>query len=427
MRVLMVSANLVQVNMSVLPVGMACVAAALEHAGHSIRVVNLMQPGHVSRFLTPALKAFVPDIIGISVRNIDDQNMGAPQFLLSQIKPVIAECRSHSAAPIVLGGPGYSIFPQSALDYLEADFGIQGEGEWGAGELIRRIEEDAAFEGLNGLWTPDRGRMAPPFLNQQLDAYPMPDPLAHLDAPLDGGYQDLMVPFQTRRGCPMNCSYCSTPAIEGRKMRRHSPRIAVDNLRLFVESGFKRFFFVDNTFNFPRSYAMALCDGIIEAGLDISWQSSIYPARIDEALIEKMALAGCQAASVGFESANERVLSAMNKKYGKEDVRRLSEALYRHGIERMGFILLGGPCETRQSVLESIRFAESLELETVKLTAGIRIYPSTPLAETARQKAMIAQNDSLLRPTFYLESGLDEAWLQDTVADAVSRNPGWTS
>lgn len=426
MRVLMVSANTEQLNMPVLPLGMAFVSAAIEYKGHDLRVVNLMEPDDVHRLLVPAVEKFVPDIIGISVRNIDDQNMNEPRFLLPQVKQVVAECRSRSDSPVVLGGPGYSIFPESALAFLGADFGIQGEGEWAMQELLERMEKNAPLDGLNGLWVRDKGLMAPVLNSRQLDDYPMPEPGLHLKAPPEKNGRELMVPFQTRRGCPMNCSYCSTPAIEGRHMRSHAPAIAVDNLRLFVEKGFKNFFFVDNTFNLPRWYAEELCDRIADAGLDISWQAILYPGFIDEVLVKKMARAGCRAASVGFESADERVLSAMNKKYGREDIRGLSESLHRHGIERMGFLLLGGPEETRQSVIKSISFAESLELETVKLTAGIRIYPSTPLAETARQKGIIDREASLLQPAFYLEPNL-EGWLQDTIADAIARNAGWVS
>ncbi|MBS3810081.1 MAG: cobalamin-dependent protein, partial [Desulfobacterales bacterium] len=207
MRVLMVSANTEQVNMTVLPLGMACVASAVEYGGHDIRVVNLMRPEHVSRFLVPVIEKFSPEVIGISVRNIDDQNMNAPKFLLSEVKPVIAECRSRSDSPIVLGGPGYSIFPQSVLDYLGADFGIQGEGEWEMLELLSRLETNEDLDGLNGLWVPGRGLMAPPFRNPRLNAYPMPDPAVHLDPRLPQIGKDTMMPFQTRRGCPMNCSY----------------------------------------------------------------------------------------------------------------------------------------------------------------------------------------------------------------------------
>jgi len=67
--------------------------------------------------------------------------MERPRFLLDPVKNIISECRNHSNATIVLGGAGYSIFPQAALDYLDADMGIQGEGETAFLELLNMLNE----------------------------------------------------------------------------------------------------------------------------------------------------------------------------------------------------------------------------------------------------------------------------------------------
>jgi len=426
MRVLLISANTEQINMPVLPLGMAYIAAAAERAGHTVKVVNLMHPDHVDRVLAPAFSMFSPDVIGITVRNIDDQDMEPPKFLLPPVKAVIAECRRRSGAPIVLGGPGYSIFPAQALRYLEADMGIQGEGEGAFLALLDRMAHGRSVEGVSGLWLPGGRAAAPPDRNLDLDAFPMPEPGVHLHLPADVEPDRLLVPFQTRRGCPMKCSYCSTPAIEGYRLRRRQPEIALANLQAFVDAGFGKFFFVDNTFNLPPGYAMAICDSIIKAGLDISWQAIIYPGRIEEPLVKRMAEAGCQGVSLGFESGNAGMLAAMNKRFGPGEVQRASGLFGRYGIERMGFLLLGGPGETRETVRESIAFAESLHIEMVKLTAGIRIYPDTPLAEIALKKRMITPETDLLYPTFYMEPGLDP-WLEETVADLVVRKAGWVT
>ncbi|WP_028325603.1 cobalamin B12-binding domain-containing protein [Desulfatirhabdium butyrativorans] len=76
-----------------------------------------------------AIRKVSPDIIGVSIRNIDDQAMSTATLLLDPVKIVIADCRRMSGAPVVLGGGGYSIFPKTVLEYLGADMGIQGEGE----------------------------------------------------------------------------------------------------------------------------------------------------------------------------------------------------------------------------------------------------------------------------------------------------------
>ncbi len=425
MNVLLISANTEQINMPVLPLGMACIAAAVDAAGHAVRVVNLMRPEHVDRELGPSFDAVSPDVIGISVRNIDDQAMAPPKFLLPQVKMVIEECRRRSDAPIVLGGPGYSIFPKAALEFLEADMGIQGEGEAAFLEILDRLADNRPVKGIKGLWTRD-GLQAPPDRSLCLDDYPMPKPDVHLVLPDDLDRKEILVPFQTRRGCPMKCSYCSTPSIEGRHMRTRSIDRVIENLQEFVAAGFKRFFFVDNIFNIPPAYSRQLCDRIISAGLGITWQAIVYPTRVDDELVKQMADAGCTGISLGFESSSECILSAMNKKFGPAEIRQASGLFHKHGIERMGFLLLGGPGETRQTVEESIAFAESLDLEMVKLTAGIRIYPDTPLAEIAREKKIIGPETDLLHPTFYLEPGM-EGWLHQRVEDLVAGRTGWVS
>ena len=129
MKVLLISANTEKTSIVPLPLGLACVAAACRRAGHEVLLVNLMFEGDTESAIRDSIAAFRPGVIGISVRNIDDQNMACPRFLLPPVREVVAICRTLCRAPIILGGPGYSIFPDSALRYLGADMGIRGEGE----------------------------------------------------------------------------------------------------------------------------------------------------------------------------------------------------------------------------------------------------------------------------------------------------------
>jgi radical SAM superfamily enzyme YgiQ (UPF0313 family) len=423
-RVLMISANTEQITMPVLPVGMARVAAAVEQAGHEIRILNLMRPEHAPGGLQEALEEFAPEAIGVSVRNIDDQNREAPKFLLPPVRKVVDECKRLSGAPVILGGPGYSIFPREVLAYLGADYGIQGEGEEAFPQLLSRMKTGGPAADIPGIVLPGGASGPPPQRLRRLDAYPLPRPGVHLTVPEgeDGG--ELWVPFQTRRGCPMQCSYCSTPAIEGRIMRSQSPKTAARSLLDFADAGYRRFFFVDNIFNMPATHAEALCDSITEAGLDIAWQAIVYPARLTNRLVEKMARAGCTGVALGFESGHPRVLRALNKRFGPGDVRESAKLLRRVGISRMGFLLLGGPGETRDSVEVSVDFADSLGLDSVKLTAGVRIYPGTELAGRAVEEGVIDADADLLHPTFYLRPELD-GWLQERVGELTDSKPEW--
>jgi radical SAM superfamily enzyme YgiQ (UPF0313 family) len=111
--------------------------------------------------------------------------------------------------------------------------------------------------------------------------------------------------------------------------------------------------------------------------------------------------------SIGFESGAQHILRWMNKRFQPEEVARLSRMLAAHGIRRMGFLLLGGPGETEESLKESLAFAKSLDLEMLKITVGIRIYPGTELAARAVREGVLRPDDDLLIPRFYLAPGLD--------------------
>ncbi len=263
MKVLLISANTETINMPVLPVGLACVAASVQRAGHDVKLVNLMAKEPGRSLLTEALREFQPEVIGISVRNIDDQVMQAPRFLLDPVKEIVADCRSHSSAPIILGGAGYSIFPQSTLAYLGADMGIQGEGEAAFPMLLEKLGRRMDLSGIPGLVLPSASVQEKASLHQESRRLPfaparcLPGILPNLrrsaalapSANAPGMPHGVQLLFHGNHRRPRSCA-------RGRR------QIVVDALARYVEAGFDHFFFVDNTFNLPISYAKTLCDQI---------------------------------------------------------------------------------------------------------------------------------------------------------------------
>ena len=419
MKVLFISANKETVNIIPLPLGLHYVAAATRHAGHEVRLLDLMMEADPQAAITEAITSFHPDVIGISVRNIDSQNMENPRFVLDEVGGIITLCRHHSGAPVVLGGAGYSIFPEPALAYLQADMGIQGEGELAFPALLERLAQKRPLSDFPGLYLPGRGLQGKRAFGN-LDVMSV-EGVQEFSSPHD---RKTWVPVQTRRGCPLECSYCSTATIEGRRIRKRAIAAVLDEMAGYVEAGFRWFCFVDNTFNLPVAYAKALCRGLIGRGWPISWRCILYPGRVDDELAGLMAKAGCQGVGLGFESGCERVLQSMNKKFSQADVRVSSQLFADHGIDQQGFLMLGGPGETKATVQDSIAFADSLPLDSVKITMGIRIYPFTALARQAVADRMVAPEDSLLFPRFYMAAGLGD-WLRKTVKACMAERPHW--
>lgn len=212
MRILLIYANTEKINILPLPLGLNCVAVATRKAGHDVQLLDLMAEKDNCLTIAEVIESFHPEVIGVAVRNIDDQNMTPPRFLLDELKKVIDACRALSNAPIVLGGAGYSIFPESTLDYLEADMGIQGEGEIAFPVLLDRMQRVADLGGTPGLYLRGVGLQGERQYAEDLDQLPLPDVnLWPTYTPSD----DFGIPVQTRRGCPMKCNYCSTATLGG--------------------------------------------------------------------------------------------------------------------------------------------------------------------------------------------------------------------
>jgi len=395
-----------------LPLGPAFVAAACGRAGHEVVLLDLMFERDPIPAIRECIEALRPGAIGISVRNIDDQNMASPKFLLPAVREVVASCRGLSDAPIVLGGAGYSMFPESALRFLEADMGIRGEGEFVFPALLSRLESGSDPYGLPGVYLPGRPPAGVVF-STSLGDLPLPEPALWLPAAHQS--RDVWIPVQGKRGCPMGCSFCSTGLIEGTHIRRRPPEAIARWMEQVAACGFRNFCMVDTTFNIPPSYAKSLCREIVRRGLDVNLWCIVYPNWVDRELAELMARAGCHEVTLGFESGSDCVLTRFHKKFRAGEVRTIVGMFREAGIRRAGFLMLGGPGETRATVEESLAFADSLDLDTLKITVGIRIYPETLLAATAVAEGMIAPGDDLLRPTFYMAAELKD-WLPARIA-----------
>jgi hypothetical protein len=405
MRVLLVSPNTERLNMVALPLGLGLVAAATEQAGHEVELVDLLGSPDPVTELGGRLDAFGPDAIGISVRNVDDQSSERPRFLLESLLPVVAVCRRHSTAPVVLGGAGYSIFPARVLDYLGGDFGVAGDGEEVFVRLLAALLRGDQPADLEGVYMRGRGGRRCSVRAPLDQASLFHDRLFDCARPDD---PELWVPLETRRGCANDCSYCATAQIQGRQVRCHAPRRVAATVSRLAERGLRRVYFVDNAFNLPEGHALDLCQRLGELARPVAWRCILYPHRVSEPLVQALGRAGCVEVSLGFESGSQRVLGEMNKRYRPQEVREAADRLRDRGIRRTGFLLLGGPGETRESVEESLDFALSLGLDTLRVTVGLRIYPGTALERRALTDGLISPGDDLLRPRFYLVPELED-------------------
>jgi radical SAM superfamily enzyme YgiQ (UPF0313 family) len=418
-RVLLVSANRERQPMPVVPNGVACVASALEAAGHDVRVLDLAFARDPHATARDAARAHDPDVIGLSVRNIDNSDLIALRHYTPDASALLDTLRA--AAPrarVVAGGAAFGVAPEALFETLGVDFAVAGDGERASVALLDALAAGREPGSIPGLVRRGNAGVAltPPGGDADLDALPE----ARMQHWLDlrayerrGG----TVPIQTKRGCVFKCVYCTYLNVEGWGYRLRDPeRVAGEIAELVRDAGVRHFDFVDSTFNAPPRHAMAVCEAIARRGLRVHLDTSNFtPAAAPDELLALMHRAGFRWLGIPAESASDRVLDQLQKGFDAAQVRDVAERVERAGIGVLWIFLVGGPGETRETLEETLRFAawRLARGDAVYLTVGLRIYPGTTLHRIAREEGVVPAGDPLLAPRFYFSHALD---FEDTIA-----------
>lgn len=430
MKVLLISENRCRDNLIPYPLGTACIAAAAREAGHEVRGLDLMFSDDPAADVVQDIASFRPQCIGLSIRNIDNQDMRHPDFYLPQVREVVEAVRSETDAPVVLGGAGFSILPLECLEYLGLEMGVVGEGEKSFVALLENLEQGAYLGDLPGLALRREGmaKVNPPCPYLEPASFPHPD-RELFDVTcynwIPGETPPFVANLQARRGCNMRCIYCSTPRIEGRVMRlREAAAVADELASLEGDYGIRTVFFADSIFDYPPDCTRELCREIKARDLSIKWFCSLNPLYADRGLLELLREAGCTALSIGNESGSEDILDSLKKGFSREDVNRAVRGAKDLGFAVNCFLLLGGPGENESTVKESVELMTELEPDAVRVTVGIRIFPGCELHDIALREDVVSPGRNLLHPTFYLSRDT-ESWLHEYMVEVCSSREGW--
>jgi radical SAM superfamily enzyme YgiQ (UPF0313 family) len=424
MKILLVQANKSEGMVPVFPLGLAYLAGSLHKMGHEIRSFDLPFQRDYKQGLNKAIAEFCPDVIGVSLRNLDNQRYSAPVSFLPEARGVVKICQESSKAKIIVGGSGFSIAPEQLLDYLGLDLGIAGEGEEALVHLLQSIDEGSGFGNIPGVVMRCQGKteMVKPCQIEDLDSLELPS--RGIFEPKKYIQEGAVLNVRTKRGCPFKCIYCTTPQIEGHRMRIVTPRKVVDELEMLKKDyGADEFYFTDNIFNYPAEHAESICREIISRGLDIKWQCIVNPCTLSKELLQLMKEAGCHGFTLGIESGSPQIIRNLHKNFTVEQVRQSCIYCHKLSINHNCSILLGGPGENRETVEETVSLMERLRPSSVSITVGIRVYPNTELARIARDDGILDVHSDLLSPTFYLSPEIKD-WIFDYIKE-VGEQSGW--
>jgi radical SAM superfamily enzyme YgiQ (UPF0313 family) len=327
--------------------------------------------------------------------------------------------------PVILGGSGFSIFPERLLELSGADFGIHGEGEMSLPQLITALRNGGKFEQIPGLVHRQGGRVIsnPPRLfgsDTRLEAADRPAGLVEHYLQNSG-----MLNLQTQRGCAHACCYCTYPLIEGQTHRYRAPEDVAEEMSLLQAHGAKYLFIVDSIFNSSADHVAATCEAILRRGLALRWGCFLRPQGLTEDLMQLMARAGLSHVEFGSDSFCDSVLVSYEKRFTFADVLHSSQLARRHKIDYCHFLICGGPGETRQTLEVAYRNSLLLPEAVVMAVVGMRIYPGTAIEEQARREGLITDQTDLLTPQYYVAPGLTTEAIISSLRAFSSQSPNW--
>jgi anaerobic magnesium-protoporphyrin IX monomethyl ester cyclase len=367
------------------PLGLGYIAAHLRDKGYDVDIVDATFIGEETAI--QKVRTFNPRVVGIY-----------SMFTMREAALRFARALRGKCELLIAGGPLPTVEPETYLyDFDAAAVGegeqtmleiVQGDGLGDVNGLVYREKEGKPLrpgeEGGEVIRNPPRRVLS------DLNVIPLPardlfDNKHYIEYYKRRGDPPTTSAI-TSRGCPFACDFCSHP-IFGESFRERSPQNMADEVEQILDLGYERVFFQDDCFTLTKGRVARFCDEVKRRDLRFGWECLSRVDSMDVETATRMRVAGCDHVFFGLESGSERVLKIMNKSATPEMGRRAVEAARAGGLKTGAFFIFGYPGDDTESMLETLRFANSLPLDYLSFTYPYPI-PGTPLYNRVKDKML---------------------------------------
>ena len=405
------------------PHSLLSVAAPLLTNGYKVTIVDARVNRQWKEHIKESLKR---GALCAGISSMTGSQIGYALNIMSYIRSL------DKNIPVVWGGPHATILPQETLSHDFINAVVIGEGEETFSEYADALRNKTDFSKIKGLAFKSNGKIVlnPPrelldvnmLLQTPWESVNVEDYI-HRDFYLEDSRRVMDI-GQTSRGCPYNCGFCCSATIRKRKWRAMSAENALEKIigevrKFNLDSVWIR----DDNFFIDEERIRDICQGMIDAKLNIHWYSS--GTRVDNFLalkddtIELIKKSGANVLKFGAESGSNKILKLMDKKITVEETFKANILAKKFDLIPAFSFMAGFPTETFEDVRMTIEAIKKIKKDNSQaITESICIYtalPGTPLYPLAIQHGLQAP-DSL------------EKWTQWNFheADIKGRNP-WFS
>lgn len=280
----------------------------------------------------------------------------------------------------VMGGPHVTFLPEEALAHT--DYVIRGEGERSFPLMVETLLEKSDMGSVPGLSYLREGKI----IHNPIDpSFVDLNELPHPDITLIAGgiskkhiWTNRVIPIQTSRGCPYNCTFCSVTQMFGGRMRYRDVDVVIEDLRKYDRKNNSIFFYDDNFAADPKRTKQLLGKMIDEGFSFVSSAQVRVDSGKDRELVGLMHDAGLKTVFVGLESISPDSLKCMNKKQTLADMEEGLGGFARFGIDVHGMFVFGFDSDDRKTLSDTVRFAKKKMLDSVQFLV-LTPLPGTPI------------------------------------------------
>ena len=368
------------------PLGIAYMAGVLQENNIDVEILDASAEDMDFKDVEKELLKRKPDLVALTALT---PTIGRALETAQVVKETLPD------SIVVMGGyhPTFNFI--ETLEDENVDIVIRGEGEYIMLNLVQALENQSSLHDVKGIVFEDKNSKeivvnpeAP--LIQDLDELPFP--ALNLLPMKKYRLLDMdthMTTMITTRGCPMQCSFCSSAAMHGKKIRERSVENIVDEIEyLKTNYDIDTIAFMDDTFTLKKRKVMAICDEILKRNIEIMWGCTSRVDTLDEKLLKKMKEAGCITIFIGVESADQQQLDNMCK---NTTIAKIENA-FKLKIRTIASVALGMPGDTKEIMNKTVKFVHKLK-PNYAIYSLATPYPGTRFYKEAFEKNLIKIKD----------------------------------
>ena len=372
------------------PLGIAYMAGVLQENNIDVEILDASAEDMDFKDVEKELLKRKPDLVALTALT---PTIGRALETAQVVKETLPD------SIVVMGGyhPTFNFI--ETLEDENVDIVIRGEGEYIMLNLVQALENQSSLHDVKGIVFEDKNSKeivvnpeAP--LIQDLDELPFP--ALNLLPMKKYRLLDMdthMTTMITTRGCPMQCSFCSSAAMHGKKVRERSVENIVDEIEyLKTNYDIDTIAFMDDTFTLKKRKVMAICDEILKRNIEIMWGCTSRVDTLDEKLLKKMKEAGCITIFIGVESADQQQLDNMCKNTTIAKIENAFKIAHKLKIRTIASVALGMPGDTKEIMNKTVKFVHKLK-PNYAIYSLATPYPGTRFYKEAFEKNLIKIKD----------------------------------